>query len=96
MRACLFKDSVPTGHGSMPGHCCCRPQVYPGKCGPLKRETGGRVGTIERDGEEEGKRRECLVRYVAFIQQTLGGHMTDEVCTTNDTETMSNYLQFKD
>lgn len=89
--ACLFKDSVPIGHGSVPGHCyCCCPQVHPGKWSSSKTEPDGRVGTIERDGGE------CLGRYVAFIQQTLRGHMTDEVCTTNDTETMGNYLQFKD
>lgn len=49
-----------------------------------------------KEREMVRERRECLVRYVAFIQQALGGHMTDEVCTTNDSETMGNYLQFKD
>lgn len=37
-----------------------------------------------------------LLCYVAFIQQILAGDMMDEVCTANDTETMSSYLQFKD
>lgn len=31
-----------------------------------------------------------------FLQQIPGGGMMDEVCTANDTETMGNYLQFKD
>lgn len=46
---CLFKDSVPTGHGRVPGHCCL--QVHPGKCSSSKRETHRRFGAIER-GEE--------------------------------------------
>lgn len=72
--------------------------LHPGKCSSSKRGSERQMGELEQQRETvwgKGTRRECLVRYAAFIQQTLGGHMTDEVCTTNVTETMGDYLQFK-
>lgn len=92
MWACLFKDCVPAGHGIVPS---LLPTGAPWEKEFLKERRAGREGwegerqmgeseqqrerERERGGEGGDERRECSARCVAYIQQTLRGHMTDEL-----------------
>lgn len=54
------------------------------------------MGESERVRErEEGVFIKVCSFFFFSTKRGRGRRVTDEVCTTNDTETMSNYLQFK-